>query len=235
MKRFWQSANVTEQNGHYTIELDGRPMRLPNGPALRLRQKPLADAIAAEWQQAGGAVGGEMDFAAVPLTRLAGTAQDRVAPDSTPTAEALARYAEADALCYRAAQPQSLVIRQHHGWQPWLDWAAEAHGARLLTTNGLLHIPQPPEAVAALRGATHALDAFQLAGLAILVPAYGSLVLGLAVAAGRLAASEAHALSVLDELYQEQFWGADPDAAARRASVLRDTEDAARFMALAAA
>jgi chaperone required for assembly of F1-ATPase len=234
MKRFWRDASVVEQDGRLTIQLDGRPMRLPNGPALQLRQRALADAIAAEWQQAGGAVGGEMDFSAVPLTRLAGTAQDRIAPNPAPTIAALARYGETDALCYRAAQPEALVVRQHHAWQEWLDWAARAHGARLLVTNGMMPVAQPAEAVAALHAATAALDAFQLAGLSVLVPAYGSLVLGLAVAACCLSAADAHALSMLDELYQEQLCGVDAEAAARRAGIARDVEHAARFMGLAA-
>ena len=235
MKRFWRKAAVVEQDGRYAVELDGCPMRLPNGPALRLQQRALADAVAAEWQQAGGAVGGDMDFSDVPLTRLAGTAQDRVAPDRAPTVAALARYAESDALCYRAAQPEALVVHQHHAWQPWLDWAAQTYGARLVVTNSLMPVVQKPEAVAAMHAATAALDVFQLTGLSVLVPAYGSVVLGLAVAAGRLSAADAHALSMLDELYQEQLWGADADSVARRANIARDVEDAARFMALAAA
>ena len=235
MKRFWQEAKVVQQDGHYAVQLDGRPMRLPNGPALRLHRRALADAIAAEWQHAGGAVGGAMDFSAVPLTRLAGTAQDRIAPDPAPTVAAIARYAETDALCYRAAQPEGLLIRQHHAWQPWLDWAAQAHGARLLVTNNLMPVAQTPETLAALHAATAALDSFLLTGLSVLVPAYGSLVLGLAVAAGRLTAADAHDLSMLDELYQEQLWGEDAEATARRANIARDVENAARFMALAAA
>ena len=235
MKRFWQDALVVEQDGCFAVHLDGRPMRLPNGPALHLRQRALAEAIAAEWQQAGGAVGGEMDFSAVPLTRLAGTAEDRIAPDPVPTIAALVRYAETDALCYRVAQPEALVTRQHHAWQPWLDWAARAHGARLVVTDRLMPVVQPPEAVSALHAAVARFDAFPLAGLSVLVPAYGSLVLGLAVSAGRVSASDALALSMLDELYQEELWGADAEAVARRANIARDVEQAARFISLVAA
>jgi chaperone required for assembly of F1-ATPase len=104
-----------------------------------------------------------------------------------------------------------------------------------VVTNSLMPVVQKPEAVAAMHAATAALDVFQLTGLSVLVPAYGSVVLGLAVAAGRLSAADAHALSMLDELYQEQLWGADADSVARRANIARDVEDAARFMALAAA
>ncbi len=206
-------------------------MRLPGGPELRLRQFRLAEAIAGEWQAVGAAFSAED----VPLTRLAGTAQERIVPDPGPTAMALAAYGESDLLCYRAEGPEALVVRQHHAWQPWLDWAAGMYGARLVVTRGVMPVRQDAAAVAALREAMLALDPFVLAGLGVLVPAFGSCVLGLAVAAGRLAADEALRLSILDELFEEEAWGVDGEAASRRAAVARDVAEAARFMALAVA
>ncbi len=206
-------------------------MRLPGGPELRLRQAKLAEAIAAEWQ----GVLGEFSAEDVPLTRLAGTAQERIVPDPAPTALALAAYADSDLLCYRAEGPAALVVRQHQAWQPWLDWAAESYGARLVVTRGVMPVRQDEAAVAALRAAMLALDPFVLAGLGVLVPVFGSCVLGLAVAAGRLAADEALRSSILDELFEEESWGVDRDAAARRVGVARDVAEAARFMALAVA
>ena len=234
MKRFWRAATVVQADGLYSIHLDARPMRLPGGPVLAVAQRGLADAIAAEWQVAGGDVGGSIDYAQVPLTRLAGTAQMRVAPNPTATITALARYAETDCLCYRAATPEVLARRQQAAWDPWLDWAAVRFGGRLVTTDGVVAVAQPAEALAALRDAVAAHDAFGLAGLGILVPAYGSLVLGLAVAEGALSAAAALDISVLEELFQEEMWGEDPDGLARRAHVLRDVEDAARFLGVAA-
>ena len=84
-------------------------MHLPGGAVLRVDAEPLARAIAEEWQAAGGGKGGEMSFADTPLTRLAGTAQQRIAPDPAPTVDAIARYAESDLLCYRAETPEELV------------------------------------------------------------------------------------------------------------------------------
>jgi chaperone required for assembly of F1-ATPase len=67
------------------------------------------------------------------------------------------------------------------------------------------------------------------------VPAFGSLVLGLALSLGRLDAEEAHRLAIMDEVYQEEFWGRDDEAEARRAERLAEVRLAARFMALMAA
>jgi chaperone required for assembly of F1-ATPase len=234
LKRFWTDASVAVQGSVHTIELDGRPMRLPGGPLLRLRQRALAEAIAAEWQAAGGQKDGLFDASDVPLTGLAGTAQDRIAPNPHPVIDAIAAYGATDLLCYRAERPDALVVRQQREWQPWLDWAAAAYGARLVVTSGVMPVPQDQGALAALRSALAAHDPFALAGLGVLVPAYGSLVLGLAVAAGRLEAEAAHRLSILDELFEEELWGEDSEASARRAHVARDMRDAARFLRLAA-
>ena len=233
MKRFWDEAGVAPSGEGFAILLDGKPMHLPGGGALRVGPERLARAIAAEWQAAGAAAGGEMSFEDTPLTRLAGTAQERVAPDPAPTVAALARYAEADLLCYRADHPQALVQRQARLWQPWLDWAALAYDAPLRVTAGIRRLPQEPSSLRALRRAVAAMEPLMLTGLAAAVPALGSLVLGLALAEGRLDAGEAHALAALDELFQAELWGTDAEAERRLASIAADIKVAARLMELA--
>jgi chaperone required for assembly of F1-ATPase len=234
MKRFWTEARAVPEGDGFAVHLDGRPVRLPSGAPLAVRTRPLAEALAAEWQAAGGGPGGEMRWEDVPLTRLAGTAAERIAPAPAATAAALAKYAETDLLCYRATEPD-LAARQAEAWQPWLDWAATALGARLSVTAGLMPIAQPRAALAALGGRLAALDPLRLSGLGVLVPGLGSLVLGLAVLERALAVEEAHRLALLDELYQEELWGLDPEAAARRERVAADLATAARLLDLAAA
>ena len=184
MKRFWDKAAAAPQPGGFGVVLDGKPVRLPGGDPLVVGTASLAEAIAAEWDAAGGgARGGEMTMADVPLTRLAGTAQERIAPDPAPMVEGLAKYAETDLLCYRATDPK-LAARQAEEWQPLLDWAALQHDAPLRVTEGLMPVPQdpwrwPPCAAVA------ACSPLELAALGVLVPSFGSLVLALAVVRGR--------------------------------------------------
>ena len=232
MKRFWDQAVATAEPGGWSVRLDARPLRLPGGGVLVVPHEGLAEAIAAEWQAAGGAKGGEMSYADVPLTRVAGTAQERIAADPESVVLELARYAEGDLLCYRAEGPGPLVARQQALWQPWLDWAERRHGARLRVTAGIVHVPQDPAALAALTGALAVHGALPLAALGLAVPALGSLVLGLALAEGVLDAAEAHAAATLDETFQEELWGRDLEAAARRSRIAEDVALAARFLAL---
>jgi len=232
MKRFWDHAvAVTRPEGGHAVLLDGRPLRLPGGAPLVTASGALAEAIAAEWQDAGGEKGGEMSMEAVPLTRLLGTAQDRVAPDPAAMVEGLAKYGETDLLCYRAEDP-ALAELQAREWQALLDWADAAFGARLTVTAGLMPVAQPAPSLAALRAAVAAHRAEELAALGLAVPGLGSLVLGLALSAGRLDAMEAHRLAVLDETFQEQRWGEDAEALARRTRIAADLALAERFLAL---
>jgi chaperone required for assembly of F1-ATPase len=232
VKRFWDHAvAVRRPEGGHAVLLDGKPLRLPGGAPLATASAALAGAIADEWQAAGGAKGGEMTLEAVPLTRLLGSAQDRVAADPAAMVAGLSKYGETDLLCYRAADP-ALADLQARDWQPWLDWAARVHGAPLGVTAGLMPVAQPPESLAALRGAVAAHGPEELAALGVAVPALGSLVLGLAMSAGEVTPARAHALSVLDETWQEERWGQDGDAAARRARAAADVALAGRFLAL---
>ena len=233
MKRFWDQAAVTETDAGLAVLLDGKPMRIPGGSPLVLQGRALADAIAAEWQAAGTAKGGDMTMDDVPLTRLAGTAQDRIAPDPAPVATALAKYAETDLLCYRATHPVPLVVRQAREWQPWLDWLEAEHGARLEPTEGIVFRPQDPAALARIHDAFAWRSPAALAALGIAVPVLGSAVLGLALADGALDGARAHTLAALDELYEVEAWGEDAEGQRRRDAVAADVLLAERFLRLA--
>ncbi len=228
MKRFWKHVEAVATDAGWQVALDGKPMRLPGGTILTVPVRALADTLVAEW----GQVEGDVQVAQLPLTRLAGTVRERIEPNPEPVARELARWAETDLLSYRAAHPDALVAVQSAEWDPWLDWAAETYGARLVVTEGVTPIIQPRAAVAALTAAVAAHDAWGLGALGVLVPALGSLVLGLAVTAGVLDAAAAHRLASLDETFQERRWGTDADAAARRARILVEVESAARLLVL---
>jgi len=237
MRRFWSDATVEPAAGGFAVRLDGKPVRTPAGATLAVPGRGLAEAIAAEWRAAGtgGATGsrdGRVRPDALPLTRIAATAIDRVAPDPAATVAALARYAETDLLCYRAEQPPELAARQHALWQPHLDWAATALDAPLATTRGIMPLSQDSSALAALARALAQLDEFQLAAAALAIGALGSLVLGLALVHGRLDAAAATEASLVDELFQAGLWGEDFEAAARRARIAEEVALAARFLDL---
>jgi chaperone required for assembly of F1-ATPase len=226
MKRFYKGAAAGEGN---TVRLDGKPLRTPGGAALALPTSALADAVAEEWRAQGETV----EPARMPLTRLANTAIDGVTPRREAVIAEILAFAHHDHLCYRADQPAELARRQSEAWDPLLDWAAGRFGARLATGTGIASIALPEEAIAAFGRALETRDAFALASLHVAASILGSLVLGLALAEGRLDAETAFALSQLDERYQAEKWGLDAEAEARAVNLAKELDAAARFMDLA--
>lgn len=231
MRRFWDKVSWDGEPGAFSVLLDGRSVLLPSGTPLCVGRERLVRAIAAEWQ-AVRVGSSDVSLADVPLTQLAGTAQERIAPNPGRVVDAIAKYAETDLLCYRAERPNVLVHRQARAWQPWLDWATREMDAPLRIGTGVMHVAQPPASLRALARAVAAQDAATLAALGVVVPALGSLVLGLALALRQLDAETAYALSVIDETFQEEHWGIDAEVAKRRQNVRAEIVLAARFMDL---
>jgi chaperone required for assembly of F1-ATPase len=185
--------------------------------------------LAAEWADQPE----EIDPRAMPMTRFANTAIDRVRRRRPAVIDEIAAYGGSDLLCYRVTAPEGLAARQEDSWQPLLDWAAQRFGAELQVTREIAHVAQDPGALAALREAVGAHDDFGLSALHSLTTALGSLILSLAVSEGRIGAPEAATASLLDELWQAQQWGNDDEAVTRRDAIRAEIEAATRFLAAA--
>lgn len=227
-KRFWTKAQAEACEGGFTVRLDGRAVKTPAKAALVVPTMAMAEAIAAEWD----AQSGEVKPATMPVTRAANSAIDKITAQRDEVVEIIAAYGATDLLCYRALAPVALIARQAEGWDPVLDWAAEALGARLVVTAGVVHVAQPTEALARLTARVAGMTEFQLAGLHDLVAISGSLVLALAVTEGRLGEDEAWALSRIDETWQIEQWGADEEATELEAARRVAFGEASRFYAL---
>ena len=228
MKRFWKAAEAVTADGEWGVELDKRPLRTPGRNLLVVPNERLAQAIASEWASAEEAV----DPRAMPLTGLANAAIDRVAPDPAAFAADIGKYAEADLACYRAEGPRTLAERQAASWDALLAWARRRYDVDFVTTTGIVHVAQPKATVKRLAHEVVALGAFRLAGLSPLVTIGGSLIAGLAVLEGALGAEQAWDAVSIDERWQIEKWGADPEAEATMANRRRDFLAAARFLDL---
>jgi chaperone required for assembly of F1-ATPase len=128
-----------------------------------------------------------------------------------------------------------LVQSQDSAWNPILDWARNAHGARFTLAEGVMHVKQPEEAVAAIRSAIERIDSpFALAALHVMTTLSGSLLIALAQALGELDPDRAWAAAHVDELYQESVWGEDYEATERRRRREADFRAASEVFRLAA-
>ena len=229
VRRFYQAVEVTEQDGRFVLSLDGRGARTPGRNPLAAHSRALMLEVAAEWERQRETI----DPAEMPLTRLLNSAIDGVAHTMAETRADILRYAGSDLLCYRAEEPDTLVERQAHAFDPVLRWAAESLGARFNVTTGIVHVAQPHAALAAMSAALDAYDdPAALAALSVMTTLTGSALLALAVARGLLSPENAWRAAHVDEDFQAERWGADVEAMARREARRREFEAAAIVVAL---
>ncbi len=222
MKRFWSDTTIEQGASGFEVRLDGRSVKTPAKRLLAAPTELIASKIAAEWDAQEETV----DPMTMPWTRSANAALDKVATQRTEVADHLAEYAASDLLCYRAESPEALVARQGKAWDPLLDWASDAFGARLKVTKGVMPVAQDPADVERLSARMRGMSAFQLTGFHDLVTLTGSFILGLATVEGRGDSETLWSLSRVDEDWQIEQWGEDEEA-----SEAADTKKIAFFHA----
>ena len=228
-KRFWKDAGIRKTVDGFSILLDARSLKTPAKADFVVPTETLAEAIAQEWRDQSEKV----NPATMPMTRRANAAIDKVTVQRREVADLLADYGGSDLLCYRAEQPIELITRQAEAWDPLLVWAAAEFGATLRATNGVMPIRQDADSLSRLREAVHQLPVYLLTGFHDLVSLSGSLIIGFAAIRGYADHEQIWNLSRIDEVWQEELWGADDEATKAAALKKQDFFDALRFFKLA--
>jgi chaperone required for assembly of F1-ATPase len=235
IRRFYKDVTLGEVAGAKTpgfqVLLDGRGVKTVGGAAQIAPTRALGEALAAEWRNQGE----KIDPASLPLRDMADYAIDMVAPDPAAIARGLIGYAETDTLCYRTDPDEPLHARQMEVWEPLLGAFEAEHGITLVRVSGVLHRPQPSDALAVLQGRLLALAPFALAGVEAMAKLAASLVTALAALDAR---GEDEPLALwqavcLEEEWQAELWGRDWEAEERRARREADFLRACAFARLA--
>ena len=236
--RFYKEASAGDHKGEagFAVLLDGRPVRSPARKLLAAPKRELAQAIAAEWHAQDKVV----DPATMPLTRLANSVIDGVVPAPDPVAAEIEKYLGTDMLFYRASEPEELIALQRQHWDPVIAWARDTFGARFVLAEGIVHVEQPAESVAKTRAVIFAkvgdtagniAGAWRLGALHVATGLTGSVLLALALAAGRLSPDDAWTAAHVDEDWNMDFWGRDELALDRRAFRRHEFDAAALVLA----
>ncbi len=225
-KRFYQNASFTETADGFAITLDDKPVRTPTREPLVVPSRQLAEAIAAEWNAQVDVI----DPGTMPLTRLANSVISAVVNRVEAVAEDVAKYFESDLLCYRAAHPAELVAREAEHWDTVLFWAADTFGARFILAEGIVHVRQPEQAVAAARAALPS-DPWSIAALHVTTTVTGSALLALALMHGARDVDQVWAAANVDSDWNAEQWGSDAEVSARLAARLQDLRAAAQVLA----
>ncbi|MCA0434127.1 MAG: ATPase [Proteobacteria bacterium] len=224
-KRFYKEASVGDEN---SVLLDGRPLRTPMKAPLRLPNRALAEAVAAEWEAQQGVINPGL----MPVTKYANTAIDRAVSELEKVLEEIVSYAGTDLVCYRAERPETLVRLQAQHWDPVITFARDSLAATFTATTGLSHVPQPGESLDAVAAEAGAVDPFRLTILYNLTTLTGSALLSLMLVRGETTAEKVWAAAHVDEDFQSMEWGVDHEALARREARRGDFDGLVRLLEL---
>src|SRR5829696_4537235 len=165
-RRFYEQVSIEKGEGGHGLRLDERPVRTPARRLLAAPARGIAEALAAEWRTQRDVI----DPARMPATRLANSIIDGVADKPAPVAAEVEKYLASDLMFYRAETPDGLIALQSAAWDPLIDWARDALGARFVCTQKLAFVAQPEPALKAAgaaipRDATFTDDLWRLGAL----------------------------------------------------------------------
>ena len=213
-KRFYKEAKAGAAEGGFAVLLDGKPVKTPSGKQLLFPTLESAALSALEYETQIG----EINPSKMPVTRLANTAVDGVADQVGDVLADIRLYASSDLVCYRSEGPEALAELQSLAWDPYLEWAKSAVGARLFLAQGVMPIEQPAAALEAVGKALEKYaEPFKAACLHSMTSLTGSALVALSAAEGRVSAEQAWRDAHVDEDWTISQWGADEEAAVRRA------------------
>ena len=228
MKRFYNSAGVTEAEGGWQVTLDDRAMKTVKGSQQIVPTRGLAEMLAAEWE----AQGEKIDPASFVIRDMADYAIDIVAPDHAATADKLVAYGDTDTLLYRADPDEPLYVRQQEVWEPIVAEFEQREGVELTRVSGIIHKPQADATIARLKARLGEVQAFELAAIETMTSLAASLLIAL-TASDTSEEEQAKKLwdaASLEEEWQADLWGRDEEAEERREKRTRDFLNAWKFL-----
>ncbi|MXO62462.1 ATP12 family chaperone protein [Qipengyuania oceanensis] len=230
MKRFYKDVAVEKVADGWHITLDGRPIRTQMGNPQVVPTSILAGVMQQEWADQGDRI----DPKAFLFRDHADFAIDVVRPDREAAIAKLLSFAQTDTLCYRADPEDALYREQLDRWEPLLEHLEAKHAIRYQRISGVMHRPQPDDTIATLQSHLATLDDFHLAGLSAMASLSASLAI--ALLANDEAINDPMLLwrdANLEEDWQAEHWGNDPEAQAVRDKRAEDFSAAQVFTMLA--
>lgn len=231
MKRFYNLVSTEKAEEGYHILLDGRPVKRKSGGTLACLNEHIANRVRREWsEQKEDVIPDSMPFTQIENTRL-----DRVVNEREAMSINVLKFLDTDLLCYMTDMPKDLALRQDASWGPWRKWFDEKFDVSLQTTTGLAALTQDPKAHLAAKKYVQDLDDPRFTILQIVVPACGSLILGLAFLDGAANAQDVFDAIFVEEnykaeLYDAEKYGADPLTQKKQNATQNDLQAAFEYL-----
>jgi chaperone required for assembly of F1-ATPase len=211
-KRFYKHVAIAEVEDGYTVLLDGRQIKTPTRKLVAVASHELADAMRAEWEEQGTHVDPDL----MPHVKLVNSAIEGGDDARAALIDEVVKYASNDLLLYRADSPRELVVLQEQVWDEILVKLARHFSISFRPTVGIIHQPQPSEALAKLKSSLDLIDFMSVTAMVSITGMTGSGLLAIALREGLIDTETTWRAAHVDEDYQIAQWGEDSEAAKRR-------------------
>ncbi len=141
----------------------------------------------------------------------------------------LVQFAVTDMLLFWGTE-EELIARQEKVWTPIVAWANQTLNTDFINTHGL-DIPEKNQTSACrLKHFLEQLSDKEFAAFYAAAITMRSVLLAAALVKGRISAKEAFEAAFLEELWQNESWGVDEEAAARREEFRQELQKIEDFL-----
>ncbi|XP_077271866.1 ATP synthase mitochondrial F1 complex assembly factor 2 homolog l(2)k14505 [Temnothorax americanus] len=204
VKRFYRRTNILSSGDKFEITLDQRKLKTPQGRVFEVNSKPLALAVAAEWDAQKETI----DRGSMHLTSLCNTVLDNPHNHTKINlVNHIVNCLEMDTILFYSSEVDELYQLQVEKWEPIVRWFCEHYDVDIARTQSIEAPTVSMETKAALTKHLLSHNFNSIYGLVYAVDGLKSVILTLATAARVINIPEAVNLSRLEEEYQISHWG----------------------------
>ncbi|CAG5095670.1 Similar to ATPAF2: ATP synthase mitochondrial F1 complex assembly factor 2 (Homo sapiens) [Cotesia congregata] len=124
VKRFYRRTNILQSGEKYEITLDQRKLKTPKGRVFEVSSKPLALAVAHEWDSQEDII----HRSNMHMTALCSTFLDNPQNlNSIDIVTYIANYLETDTILYQSSETEELFKIQKEKWDPIIQWFCDKY------------------------------------------------------------------------------------------------------------
>lgn len=229
-KRFYDTVDIREEEGAFTVTLNNRVTKTPTGKSVTTTNADLASYMRHEWEAQGEFI----DPDTMPHVKLINSAVEGGEEAQPALVDEVIKYAGNDLLLYRADSPRELVQRQEAVWDDVLVRIARHFSVSFQPTVGILHKEQFAETLARLKASLLDMHHVPATAMVSLTGLTGSGLLAIALREGLVDSDTAWTAAHVDEDYQISLWGEDFEAAESRKRRRREFDAAVNVIKLLA-
>ncbi|XP_043274448.1 ATP synthase mitochondrial F1 complex assembly factor 2 [Venturia canescens] len=204
VKRFYRRTNILASGDKFEITLDQRKLKTPKGKVFEVSSKPLALAVALEWDSQEDII----DRSNMHLTALCSTYLDNPHQHTRiDIANYIANYLETDTVLFHSSETDELFNVQAQKWDPIIQWFCDRYQVDITKTQSISPPDVPMETKATIIRHMVSYSEAALQGFLYSVDTLKSVILTMAVCDRKISVEEAVSLSRLEEEFQISHWG----------------------------